>query len=272
MGVDKYGLKAKMAILVEVGIASTDARFMVDTVSQASRIRAEVAYTMKAKEEGAPSWMDPFVAAKYHITDVSFPSMGWIGKMPAANPKTGFRLTTLPFKFPMPAGACGVVGIEFLKRLDWDFNFGTRKVDVAVTPKREPLRSQKPVPFDLTGMKVLPVSTVHLPVPLLACPVELRHNDGWLYLTGIIDLAAPCTMCNRIVAKRLGIDPRSGADELHKTFQVEMLMGDGADGPVRMNAAVVVGVDNDIKRFKEFGLAEDWPTVLLGPDVLSARA
>jgi len=269
MGVDQYGLHAKMAILIEVGISDTMSRFMVDTVAQASRINPEVAHMLRAQEEGVPSWMDTFTAAKYNITNVKFPQMGWIGTMPITNPKTGFRLTTLPFRFPMPAGACGAVGIEVLKRMDWDFNFGTREVDVAVTPKREPLRSQKPVPFDMTGMRVLPVSTVHLPVPLLACPVELRHAfGGWLYLTGIIDLAAPCTMCNRVVAKRLGIDTNSGADELHKTFQVELLMGDGPDGPVRMKAAVVAGVDNDIKRFEELGLAEDWPTVLLGPDVL----
>lgn len=269
-GVHQYGLENKRVIVIEVGIGMTDGRFVVDTVAQANRISPEVAQTVGCRDEGTPDWMDPFTVDKYSIRNVSFSQMGWIDGLAAANPNKGFCCTTLPFRFPKPPNTCGTVGIELLQRFDWDFDFEKSAVKVCVTPKRQPLRSQKPVPFDLTGMKLLPVSTVKLPVPLLACVVELRHanRDGWLCLTGIVDLAAPCTMCNRAVAQRLGIETRSSADELHKTFQVEMLLGDGPDGPVRMKAPIVVGVDEDIKRFEELGLAKDWPTLLLGNDVL----
>jgi len=271
LGVAQYGLKAAQTVAIEVGIGQTDNRFIVDTVAQASRIKPEIAHMMRARDQGVPSWMDPFTVAKYDIRNVIFDQMGWINEVHACNPTTGFRFTTLPYRFPMPPGICGTFGMEYLKRMDWDFSFPKFVCDVSVTPKREPLRSQKPVPFNLVGMQVVPVFTVQLPVPLLACLVDLRDANGggdWLYVTGIIDLAAPCTMCNRVAAKRLGIDTDNGADELHKTFRVDLLMGDGPDGPVKRSVDAVVGVDNDIKRFEELGLADDWPTVLLGPDVL----
>ncbi|CAE7742282.1 Kcnd3 [Symbiodinium sp. CCMP2456] len=205
------------------------------------------------------------------------------------------KLATIPGELPIPIGTAGILGLDFLALFDWDFDVRSEKVRIATAPKDR----RAPVQFDVDGMVVVPLTKIRTPsrAELYACSVKVVvpgddvQDVKLRSIQGLPDLASSHTMCNKAAAKPL----RKGAtvsqekaqkkstgfgsgltvkesktkkrsssskkpEELPATFGI----GKGPRLAIRQGAALA----GDLDPFEELKLTE-WPTVILGADVLA---
>jgi len=284
--VDQYGVKAGSTRVItldlECGIATEPTRFVLDTVSEHSLIKAKVAERIGAEDKGVPDWARG-ADASLNIRKVGLKT-GWLGMLNCGE----LEVASIVGKLPVPLGTAGILGLDFLRLFDWDFNF-TRGCAAVTTAPKDGLG---PVPFNLNGMRMVPLTPVRTPVELLACPIKMRvpTPDGQgtaVDCMGIADLGAACSMCSQETAHKLGLagpakpySPKRpqkkqkkegrgfGAAAPEPAFQEQLLevdIGVGPDGPVKVKTPVSFG---DIEVFENMGLAYNWPAAILGPDAL----
>jgi len=286
---------ATRIITVDLEVGMSPLRFVVDTASYHSIMKESLAQNLfQARFEGEPEWAQES-APGMGIRQVAI-SKAFLadGKIPCGEVK----VATMPGDIPdVPTGTAGILGLDFVSLFDWDFDILNEKVKISSAPKDR----RAPVPFDVDGM--IPVSLTQIVTPtgakLYACNVKAAsagddiEDPSVRFIQGLADLAAPHTLCNKAAAKFLRPKASAKAQKKKatgfgesvamatskkssgqkkrtskKTEQVDIVLGIGKKGSrlaVREGKAWAGGA---LEAFEVMGLTE-WPTVLLGGDVLA---
>merc|ERR1712008_156460 len=237
---------------------------MGDSIVAQSLTERKIATKLSAKVMGVPAWAQGPAFANNKVRQVNL-GLAFLGELNCGELQVA---TAKDVKPAVPDAACGSLGRDFMSLFDWDLNFVKQTAEVATAPKN----CLDPLPFDLDAdMRMLRLAPVKLPAQCLACVMEIQQLDGdrsddLVSITCLIDFRAPLTVCNRACVKRLGIKARRRADHSSQTFQAKMLIGEDPDRPRWVKAPITFGVDRQIDLFK--GIDEDWPTLILGLDVL----
>lgn len=253
---------------LQVGETASTCRFLLDTVSKHSIIRADKAADLSAIDLGVPSW----ASSADGVRQLSLGD-ALLGTLDCGE----LKIASIEGDLPVPSGACGILGLDFLQLFDWDLDV-ENEVAVAVTAPEDGLG---PVPFNLDGMRIVPLMLCSLlgGVKLLSCSTEFRLRESdqqnmYVDCMTIADLGATCTICNSIVLTKLGIGSvgsnkvsnRKGfATAKIQQANMQLAIGTGPDGPVTLEAMVSVG---DVEIFETLGLPFGVPAAILGPDVL----
>jgi len=281
----QYGVKAggtRVVVMdLELGKGAAPCRFMLDTVSEHSIIKARVAKSLHGEDRGAPAWAETQTAVSSSQVKRVFLQRSWIGKLCVGD----LTMAAVDGDLPVPTGVSGILGLDFLRLFDWDLDIKGGKATVTTAPPG----GQGPVPFDLEGMHQVPMSTVKLPgmMRLLGCPLQAcRPGQQAPVADGmaIIDLAATSTMCNKAILNGLRVRPeelrepasrrratRKGFSSVPtipspiKELRLRLSIGNGPDGPATVEATAATGA---IEVFGTIGLGDQWPTVIVGPDAL----
>lgn len=272
-GVDQYGLGATsgrvICLDINLSFGSSPGRFVLDSVTHYSMIKASVAQNLSARDVGIPEWARGSGSASYEVRQVNL-GPAWLGNLACGN----LQLASVAGELPIPAGTCGILGLDFLRLFDWDIDVVRESAEVSTAPF-----AGGPVPFDVDGMRVVPLMKVRLPtgIDLLACPVTLQHagrGDAAVDCMGIADLAVARSICNQAALDHLGVAVKCTDDASEGTVPdgpgvaevaMQFAIGTGPDGPAHVQATAAVG---NLEVFESMGLASTFPAVILGPDVL----
>jgi len=284
---DQYGVKAGstrvMTVDLECGWGVHPTRFVLDTVCDNSLIKASVADALAADDRGRPEWAegsDPKLKIRQVCLHASF-----LGDLNCGI----LEMASIKGKLPVPLGVAGILGMDFLRLFDWDIDLVKGTASATTAPED----GMGPVPYDLAGMRMVPLTPVRLPGlrELLACPIKLRVPGGSeVDCMGIADLCASSSMMNTAVAHNLGLTgppkphvqkaperpkkkegkrgfatPEPEQEPAFQQTRMEFDIGVGKQGPVKVETDVTYG---DIEVFNNMGLAYNWPAAVLGPDAL----
>jgi len=274
-GVDEAGVKAKDSRYIGIDVdagwrGALPCRFVLDTGAAHSVIKLAVAKDLSGKDVGAPVWAPPQAAQEQGMRQYN---MGrcWMGKLDCGE----FELCGMPGNLMIPIGACGILGLDFFRLFDWDFDFGKMQADV------ETARKDRPMSFDLTGMRAVPLMTVRAPksFPVLAAPSKLRPpgltevDSAAIKAMSIMDLGAAFTVCNQAAVEALGFKMEDlapmgedmGSEFVGKVL-VDLAIGSGPDGPLEVEAITVVVGNEEVFDGLNMGTIE--PLLVVGMDVL----
>lgn len=292
-GVSDYGLETSAKVItIELEVGMSPLRFVVDTACHHSVMKESLANNLfQARFCGAPDWAQE-EASGSGIRQIALSNAFLAeGKIACGEVK----LATIPGELPIPIGTAGILGLDFLALFDWDFDVRSEKVRIATAPKDR----RAPVQFDVDGMVVVPLTKIRTPsrAELYACSVKVAvpgddvQDVKLRSIQGLPDLASSHTMCNKSAAKPLqkgapvsqekaqkkstgfgsGLTVKESKtkkrssssrklEELPATFGI----GKGPRLAIRQGAALA----GDLDPFEELKLTE-WPTVILGADVLA---
>eukprot|EP00929_Paragymnodinium_shiwhaense_P078147 TRINITY_DN4045_c0_g1_i1.p1 TRINITY_DN4045_c0_g1~~TRINITY_DN4045_c0_g1_i1.p1 ORF type:complete len:629 (+),score=183.69 TRINITY_DN4045_c0_g1_i1:151-2037(+) len=259
-------------------------RFVLDLSAAHTVLKAAVAEDMGGQDRGMPSWLPKEVCQEHGFRSVDM-GMSWFKKFECGQLDIVSMATTS--LIPVPVGACGILGMDFIRKFEWDFRFDAAEAYVAKAPK-----DGWPVAFDVNEMRQVPLYVLKAPggFPLQTAPVLLRPSfercqdaTSGPAVTGVqgiavIDIGAAFTSCNRAALEALGLagtEEVVATDELGKEFKQQVRLsfefGNGVDGPMKAETTVAVGSDEG---FASLGFSPDTPSsgpvLILGLDVLGA--
>lgn len=238
-----------------------------------SVIKETVANELMIKDLGPPEWSKQPEAYGMRQVDMG---PAWLGKIDCGN----LQLVSMPGPLPVPIGTCGILGLDFLRLFDWDLDVAGGTAQVATVPKD----MEGPVPFDLEGLRAVPLMTVrpNSGFQLLACPAQVKKPGeakgvASVQCMGVIDLGAAKSLCNNatVAAMQLGqedirdtgttIPGIDGSPTALREANLKFLLGKDVAGPVEVEVEASVA---DVEVFQTMGLAGG-PVVILGLDVLA---
>lgn len=275
--VDQYGIKADAdsyaAVDLAVGPGGIPGRFVLDTGASHTIIREDAAQRFGAQD------MDVPVSAQGG-TGVQAGGMRLVGLGRASLGTLdcgAVQAVATRGHIPVPPECAGLLGLDFLRRFDWALDVPQRRVLVA------PATSGGAAPFDVSGLRLVPLQPLQAAsgFELLAVPLRVQRPRGspgaGARCLAVVDLGAPFSICSQATAAALGL----ADSELRSTGKVVsgldgnpmfvreatllLSVGEGPDGPVELEAEVIVG---DLPVFQALGLTSAAPIAILGLDVL----
>eukprot|EP00931_Biecheleriopsis_adriatica_P055388 TRINITY_DN32736_c0_g1_i1.p1 TRINITY_DN32736_c0_g1~~TRINITY_DN32736_c0_g1_i1.p1 ORF type:complete len:603 (-),score=119.89 TRINITY_DN32736_c0_g1_i1:21-1568(-) len=285
----EYGAPSPDARAITIDIEAPDnLRFVLDTATHHSAIKAEVAYSLNASDLGEPEW------AKRNAPNVGIRLMSlgrcWFGdgKVDCGEVKV---FSVPGAELPVPTGTAGILGVDFLSLFDWDFDFENKTVHIA---SKKDIKA--PLPFDVSSLHAVPLRKIRtsMNAELYVCGVKVLGEgqgsddaSGGCHGQAIPDLAVSSTMCNELAVEGIPQPARPppkerpakskrgtgfGSSQAKRSSSREPTSDNRSlrfcigDWPEYTGVEAVASVGNT-RAFQELGLS-DWPTVILGPDVL----
>jgi len=275
-----------VAVDLAVGPQGTPARFVLDTggpsvvnIQATSFLNTEQVYdTARRLKIGEGAALPPEV----EVLSLGQASLGGLD--------CGELLAVL-MGVPTPMGCCGFLGLDFLRTLHWEIDLPARRARVAPA-------GGAPVPFDLCGLKRVPLRTVKPAAGIEEAPevlgvdLEVRRKGampsaaqagssslmaGMARCTGVVGLSSAATACSPATVEQLQLGPgelraprhtvtglvAGGGMDLQQA-SVTLVLGEAPEGPVEVEADIFVGHPG----LEQAGFDADAPVAFLGLDVL----
>mmetsp|Transcript_7845 Transcript_7845/g.19934 ORF Transcript_7845/g.19934 Transcript_7845/m.19934 type:complete len:408 (-) Transcript_7845:15-1238(-) len=268
--VEQHGVLGGRVFLIDVEIKGQYAgTWVIDTVSATSMVRSEICEQFRHKDYGVPHWAVGQEGSEYTTRLVGFPN-AWLGSIHLDE----LRVTSsVGAGAALPPGCSGTLGRDFFSLFDWDFDFTKMMVTVSVASKGGPL------PFDVVGMRPLPLSIRVIPlvgqsVPTCQVDVRLPGAAECTSCEAVLDLMMPCVVCNPAMARAVGALPKGravaevvcGGGGDREIFPLrELTFGLGSGGPVSRTTSAALG---ESEVFAACGFDSETPAVIVGADLI----